>query len=194
MSHDRHQQQGSSDHIDEQELHSWLHQQPASWLADQLVKLSGWDVDLRQHLWQCRRNSQPETWSAADLIDRFVRIAQPGEFRDERVEDAAIASIERFIEELEPLAKRTPPLAGFAAALARILEIMQPMFADWGEGWYWHEVLISAMRIHATACKHDPAAAADLASWIEARLTHHSWPMQRQWIIAAYGEDMIADG
>ena len=181
-----------ADPVDDQALHAWLHGQPASWLADQLAQRAGWDTDLRNHLCQCRRNSQPEAWTAADLIDRFMCVAQPGEFRDERVEDAAIAIIEHFIEQLAPLAERSPPLPGFAAALARIVEIMQPMFADWGEGWYWHEVLIAAMRIHATACTHDPEAAAGLPAWIEARLADGSWPMRREWIVVAYGEEVCA--
>lgn len=180
-----------ADPVDDHELRAWLHEQPAYWLADQLSKLSGWDMDLRNHLWQCRRNSQPESWSAADLIDRFIRVAQPGEFRGEMVEGEAIACIERFLEELAPLAKRSPPLPGFAGAMARIVEIMQPMFADWGEGWYWSEVLVAAMRIHATACANDPETAAGLPAWIEARLSDRSWPMQREWVVAAYGEEAV---
>ena len=42
--------------------------------------------------------------------------------------------------------------------------------------------------------QHDSAAAVDQPSWIRARLVHQSWPMERQWIIVAYGEDIIDDG
>jgi hypothetical protein len=177
-----------ADSIDDRELHAWLHQQSAEWLAGQLKDLANRDRNLRFHLWQCRRNGQPDRWSAEDMIDRFIRIAQPGEYRDERVEDAAIAMIEGFLTQLAPLAEREPTLPGFATAMARIVEIMQPMFADWGEGWYWHEVLIASMRIHATACVREPKAAVSLTEWIDARLADRSWPMQREWVVAAYGD------
>ena len=75
-----------------------------------------------------------------------------------------------------------------AGAMARIVEIMQPMFEDWGEGHAWPDVLIEAMRIHAAACERDPAAAAALPTWLEQRATQRSWPLEREWIQNAYGE------
>jgi len=176
------------DHPDDCELHAWLDEQPAAWLAGQLKDLALRDHSLRLHLWQCRRNAQPDRWSPEDLLDRFVAIARPGEFRGEDVEGDEIATIERFIEQLRPLAEREPPLPGFAEAMARIVEIMQPMFEDWGEGHGWQAALIEAMRIHAAACERDPAAAAALPAWLERRAAQRSWPLERAWILEAYGE------
>jgi hypothetical protein len=181
-------------HHDYNDLHAWLHRQPATWLAEQLIAQSNQDLDLLYHLLQCRSNDQADGWSADDLIARFNRVAHPGEFRDERVEWAAMVRIGRFLEQLQPLARQDPPPPGFAAAMARIIMIMYPMYGDWGEGCDWHEQLIAAMHIHAEACRHDPVAATDLPAFLHDLCeVGQSWYMEEAWLREAYGP-LASDG
>jgi len=176
-----------ADYIDDRKLMAWLDQQPAAWLAGQLKELMGYDDNLRNHLWQCLCNT-PDQWSGEEALYRFRLIAKPGEFRDESIEMDEIAKIERFLAQLAPLAERRPPLPDFSQTMEQIIEIMQPMFADWGEGWYWDRVLIQAMSIHAAACRHDPAGHVRLQRWLDGRIRDPSWPLEVKWVREAYGD------